>query len=188
MVVPPPSDSPGTGYSPPARKVASCPESADHALAFESLKKDCELKTADRTADAEAAGHARAYFNREGEPLTDQGAGFGPELAAVSHCNRRAKAFRYAAVHFREADLQHDLLRSAHHHEVRYPVGGVAVCQVEGPVKFGGRGHLARQHDAVVRGADLDLLARKDLLQPFLELGDVGRDVHVDVRDQLSLW
>jgi hypothetical protein len=94
------------------------------------------------------------------------------------------EALGHRALHLGEADLQHHLLLAAHHHQVRNPVGRVALGEVQRAVELLDRGDRTRQDDAVVRGAHLDPFVWQDLLEPLLELGDVGRDLDLDVRDQ----
>ena len=107
-----------------------------------------------------------------------------PFSAVPCAATRGGQRLADAALHFRKADLQHDLLGAADAHQVGHPLRRVALRQFQRAVQTGGAADRAGQHDAVIGGAHLDLFAGQDLLQPFLELGDVGRDLHLDVGDQ----
>ena len=121
---------------------------ADHALGFKRLEQHVEGEVADDETAPDRAARAgalerevhvaeRAAGNRVGAAKADAeltvGAGSADAEAGVQLLADRP-------LHLGEADLQHDLLRAAHDHQVRDPIRRIAVGEVQRPVQLGGRG------------------------------------------------
>ena len=164
---------------------------AHEALVFQRFEKNPELERAGREAEADCTV-GRGGDRGSGQHVVDAAdiashAGLEVRPACPAEAEGAVKLLGHAALHLGEADLQHHLLHTADIHQVRHPARRIAFGEVKRPVKLCGRGDDARQHDAVIGRAHLDLLARNDLLQPFLELRHVERDLNVHIGDKLAL-
>ena len=83
-----------------------------------------------------------------------------------------------------KANLQHDLLRAAHRHQVRYLVGGIHFSEFDCSGKRLRARDATAQDDPVVGGPHLNLFTRQDFGKALLELSYIWRDPDLDVADQ----